>query len=141
MSVIRNIAVAAMLLGGAVTGCSGSAGSGATSKPGAPAAARRDRTTITADELSQIEASNLFEVVQHLHPDWLTPHNASAIRGGAATDIMVYIDTQRAGTSEYLKQMAVNSAAGLKFYSASEAQARFGNGNLNGVIQVITVRR
>ena len=55
--------------------------------------------------------------------------------------MQVYIDSQRIGTSEMLKQIVVSSAASLKYYSAAEAQTRFGNGNLSGVIQVVSVMK
>lgn len=108
--------------------------------------AKHDRTQITAADMKDIPASNLFEIVQRVHPEWLTVRNSVSIGspgGRTAGDqgIHVYIDSQRAGSTEILKQISVSSAASLKFYSPSEAQARFGNGNLSGVIQVISVMK
>ena len=73
----------------------------------------------------------------------LLPPSREGRLGRTAGDqgIHVYIDSQRAGSTEILKQISVSSAASLKFYSPSEAQARFGNGNLSGVIQIISVMK
>jgi hypothetical protein len=86
---------------------------------------------------------NLFEVVQRLHPEWLAQRNSST--SGKAkglsdtdTDVSVYIGEQRVGNSQFLRSMTMGSATALKYYSASESQVRFGTGNLNGVIQVLT---
>jgi hypothetical protein len=54
------------------------------------------------------------------------------------TGITVYLDNQRAGGLEVLQEMRSSSAASLRFFSASEAQSRFGMNNLHGVIQVVS---
>lgn len=124
----------------ATVGCA-AATSGASTGP------RHDRNTISTDELTSTQASTLYDVVQRIHPEWLVPHTqgtlgvpGSAVSGsGTDSDIQVFLDTQHAGGLEVLKQFTPTQAAQLKFYSSSEAQARFGNGNLNGVIQIITM--
>jgi hypothetical protein len=134
-------AMLTLVVAGGVFACSSSTAGGTGSANGSPApAARRDRTTITSQELTQTQASNLYEVVQRLHPEWLTPRNGATI-SGASNDVQVYLNSQRAGGSDYLKQMSLNSATTLRFFTASEAQSRFGNGNVNGVIQVVTSSR
>ena len=92
--------------------------------------------------MREIPASNLYEVVQRLHPDWLVQRNSTtagtAIGRTTTTDsdIQVFIGSQHAGNTDILKQLAINGIESLKYFSASEAQGRFGSGNLNGVIQV-----
>jgi hypothetical protein len=154
--VIRNVAgglTAAMILAACVSSGGGAASpsasasteSSAGSSTSTSKSSRRDRTVITEEELKQTNASNLFEAVQRLHPEWLIARNGATVAGsrsaGAATganDVQVYLDTQRAGSVDMLKQITTTRATTLRYYSASEAQARFGNGNLNGVIQVVT---
>lgn len=135
----------------AITACAGAARSGSTpggsavgaSQAGGPAPTRRDRTVISSADLREIPASNLYEVVQRLHADWLVARNSSTVgnvMGRAArmdSDIQVYIGSQRAGSIDVLKQLPTNGIESLKYLSASEAQGKFGNGNLNGVIQII----
>jgi hypothetical protein len=98
--------------------------------------------------MKDLQVSNLYDAVQRLHPEWLVQRNAASMgrasgrsSGTNDTDVQVYFDMQRAGNTDMLKQLPVSSVASLKYYTASEAQARFGNGNLNGVIQVITVAK
>lgn len=128
-----------------VGACASAGGSSGVAEAGAP---HRDRSVITYDDMKDLQLSNLFDVVQRLHPEWLIQRNAAGMgqrtsrsSGGNDTDVAVYFDSQRAGTVDMLKQMPITPANSLKYYSASEAQARFGNGNLNGVIQVVTVSR
>jgi hypothetical protein len=125
--------------------CAGSAApaSGSDTSPSPSAApVRRDRTVITGGDIREVTASTVFEVVQRLHPEWLVKRNSttgSTATGRAATmdtDIQVFIGTQRAGNTDILRQLGVNGIESLKYFSASEAQARFGSGNVNGVIQI-----
>ena len=129
----------------AVGACASGGGNSGVAEAGAP---RRDRSVITYDDMKDLQLSNMYDVVQRLHPEWLIQRNAAGMgqrssrsSGGNDTDVAVYFDMQRAGTTEMLKQMPITPANYLKYYSASEAQARFGNGNLNGVIQVVTVSK
>ncbi len=116
-----------------------------------PAAAeptlRRDRNVILAEDMLKVQAINLYEVVQRIHPEWLTVRSTSTtgqLKGATMstdTQVQVYVDTQRAGTVDMLKSMQVRSASAMRYYSASDAQVRFGSGNLSGAIQVITTMK
>lgn len=133
----------ALLAASAMTVACGSAGASAasTGEGGAPApAARRDRTVITADDIRATSEVNLYDIVQRLHPEWLTPHTA-ATAANPSPQPAVYLGSQRAGTVDVLRQFAANAVASLKFYSSSEAQARFGSNNQNGVIQILMVQK
>jgi hypothetical protein len=52
--------------------------------------------------------------------------------------VNVYQDLQKLGTVDVLRSMSLTQATSLRFYTASEAQLRFGTGNPNGVIQILT---
>lgn len=130
-----------------VGACASAGGNSGLAEAGSP---HRDRSVITYDDMKDLQLSNLFDVVQRLHPEWLLVRNTGGIGQGSKStrssgtsdnDVAVYLDMQRAGGTEMLKQMPITPANSLKYYSASEAQARFGNGNLNGVIQIVTVSK
>ena len=123
----------------------GCASSGSPSSQGAPRAApSRDHNSISAAEMQGLNTVNLLEVVQRLHPEWLAQRNSSTsgkskgLSMSSDTDVSVYIGDQRAGNSQFLRSLTMGSASMLRYYNASEAQVRFGTGNFNGVIQVIT---
>ena len=129
--------VACVVATGAIVACaSGGSSTGSTSGP------QRSRTQITAAEITATNATTLYEVVERLHPEWLSSRGPKTLGGATGqidTGVQVYIDTQAAGTVEVLRQFPITSAALLKYYSAADAQTRFGLGNLNGVIQIIQV--
>lgn len=94
---------------------------------------------ITSEEIESSHQPTLFDVVRALRPNWLTT-TPSGIRSDADAGISVYLDSQRAGSIDVLRGLPSTSASALHFYSASEAQSRFGLGNLHGVIQIVSPR-
>jgi hypothetical protein len=131
------IRVACLAATCAIAACA-SGGGGTTSTSGP----QRSRTQITAAEIKATNATTLYEVVERLHPEWLSSRGPKTLGGATGqidTGVQVYIDTQAAGTVEVLRQFPITSAALLKYYSAADAQTRFGLGNLNGVIQIVQV--
>jgi hypothetical protein len=94
---------------------------------------------ITRDDIENSHQPTLYDVVRALRPNWLRSP-PTAVRAEANYTINVYLDSQRAGGVEVLQQMPSTSASSIRFYGASEAQSRFGLGNLGGVIQVVSSR-
>jgi hypothetical protein len=96
--------------------------------------------------MTKVQATNLYDVVHRLHPEWLNQRTAAMVGSlnsaapAQPIDVQVFIDSQHIGTSETLKQLTISTAMSLKYYTAAEAQTRFGAGNLNGVIQVIMTK-
>ena len=112
-------------------------GSGAVSTP------THDRSVIPFEDMQRATGvNNLYEVVQRLRPEWLKARGGYANQMNCGqvieTTAVVYIDGQRNGELDMLKSMPVRGLAALRFYSASEAQVKFGTGNMAPVIEVIT---
>lgn len=92
---------------------------------------------ITRDEIENSHQPTLFDVVRALRPNWLRTA-PSTVRSDQDTGVSVFLDAQRAGGIDVLRQLPSSAATSLRFYSASEAQSRFGLGNLHGVIQIVS---
>ena len=126
-----------LVLGGA---CGGAGSKTATATP----SPSRDRTVIMVDDMRRLQASNLYEVVQLVRPEWLAIRNSNATEPRPAplvmssdNEIHVYLDRERLGSVNVLRTMSVLTAGYLKFYNPAQAQARFGTGNTSGVIQIV----
>jgi hypothetical protein len=94
---------------------------------------------ITLQEIEDSHQPNLFDVVRAVRPMWLRQFS-TAVQNSQNTGVSVYVDNQRVGGLEVLRDMTTTTATSLRYYTASEAQSRFGLGNLQGVIQVNTAR-
>lgn len=135
----------ALVIAALCAACGASATGGSISPAGAATSApRTDRSVLTGAELSASRETNLYNAIERLRPDWLRGRGATSFNSTAGMGpdaINVYMDLQRIGTLESLKSMPLTSATSLRFFTASEAQQRFGTGNQNGVIQIVTTAR
>jgi len=132
----------------------GGAASGSQATPaGQPAAAnaangptptKSSASILVAEDLRKIEAQNLGDAIQRLRPQWLRRSSvrASNTMGSsrtAAEPLVVWIDNNRAGSSEILTQIQVSNVRMVQYFTPSEAESRFGTGNSSGAIQIITM--
>ena len=104
---------------------------------------RHDPSVITAEEIASANASNLYDVVRTLRPEWLSHLAPQGIQNANADfPTLVYMDRMRLGEPDMLRQVGTGAAIELRYFSPSAAQSEFGlSGGMQGVIQVITRRR
>ena len=101
------------------------------------AAGQRGRVgnVITAEEIAQSTHSNLFDLVRDRRGHWFTVR--ATVLQGEQPDVIVYLGQQRMGNRDALRSMHPNMAESIRFFTASEAEFRFGMGHMAGAIQVI----
>lgn len=143
---LRLLSVAVALLG------AGACGTSTSSAGGAPKPASN---IITADEIAKVNVQNVYEAIQKLRPSMFRQRQVASAngQGGVAADapartgsavtsgeVVVYADGTRLGPLENLRQIAASSVASVRYYSASEAQLKWGSGHQGGAIEVITKR-
>ena len=127
-------ALAAAACGG---GSAPAAGTADASRP----APRRINNLVMGDEILKQGGHDLHEVLRALRPAWFRTDPTRMSRGAVYADaVSVYVDGRRMGTPANLSEIPMNAVIQVRFYTASEAQGRFGLGNLQGAIDVITSR-
>lgn len=94
--------------------------------------------TITADQIVKSEATNAYEVVQRLHPSFLTGRGPTNVRDPASALPNVYVDDVPYGPLSTLATIEAGDIAMIRIYRAWEATFKFGTGNMGGVIDVYT---
>src|SRR2546422_9473598 len=113
---------------------------GAASTPDARPAPSQDRNLLTQEELQRTSASNLFDAIRILRPQWLR-QSPTIIRQGGEGSLLVYLDGVQFGDPSSLRQISLLVVQEARYLSASEAQARYGTQDLHGVIAVTTRHR
>ncbi len=98
----------------------------------------RDESVITADELQQANAASLFDYIRARRPRWLERNYSAVFRAERIQSVMVFMDNQEFGGPDALRQVPLTAAAEVRYFGPSDAQARFGPGYINGVIQIIS---
>ena len=111
---------------------SSSSGAGGGPKPGP--------NLITADEISRVSVVNAYEVVQKLRPAMFRQRQVASANAQANGELVVYVDNNRFGDVDSLRQISASSIAALRYFSASEAKTKWGSGHPGGAIEVVTKR-
>jgi hypothetical protein len=128
--VILTRVAAALVMAGAVAlwSCGGRA------EGAAPGGSRE----LTADEIMSVSASSLYDVIRIRRAEWLrrAATRPTAFPGRADAEVVVYLDGQRFGGPEMLKQITPASVRTARFLTPSEAEMRFGPNLLGGVIAI-----
>ena len=99
-----------------------------------------DPNVITREELATANAANLFDAIRQLRPRWLERLGPTTFSAASDYQVLVYMDRIRFGAPDMLRQVPISMPLSVRYYSASEAQAEFGVGNLQGAIQIVTRR-
>jgi len=112
-------------------------GSGGGSSSSAP---RTDAYVITAAEIAHIGATDAYEAVEKLRPNFLRERGQTSLMDPAATDVApnVYLNDTRMGDISTLHDIPTDNIVTIKYWNDKESQTRFGVGNVSGVIQVTT---
>lgn len=131
----RKITLTALLI---VTAACGGGGSQAPAGASAPTPTTRERNVITRAEIEQADwATNAFDLVQRLRPGFLRVSGPTTWSGASQT-AMVRLNDQELGDFGALRQILVSSVQEIRYYSASEATAKFGGIRGRPVIWVTT---
>ena len=126
---------------------------GCASATGGAAGKSVDRNVITADEIRGSSATNAYDAIARLRPQFLrtrgtiptggmtSRNDAGSAQAGqlaGTVQIAVYLDDTVLGSVDALKQIETSMIGEIRYYNASDATTKWGTGNSAGAIQVIT---
>ena len=94
---------------------------GACASAGGGPAARSNPDAITRAEVNASNATNAYELVSRLRPNWLRATATGTIGGGNITSqaILVYLDRQRLESLDALKTLSVDAIDSASWVDAS----------------------
>ena len=92
--------------------------------------ARRDRNVILREEFETLGATNAFDVIRRLRPQWLRSRGAQVLP-------VVYVNDIR-DTFDILSILNLPDVIRMEYLDAFEATGRFGIGHGSGAILVST---
>jgi hypothetical protein len=124
----KRLIVASFALMIGLAGCASAGGGGSGGGGGG------NTTRLTAEELTDHQDLDLFQVIRQLRARWLTSR-------GRGTPVIVVDGTPRQGGTDELRSLRVSDVQELRYLSASDATTRFGTGYEAGAILVTTRRR
>lgn len=110
---------------------------------GGASAAKQNPNLISTEEIVASSASNAYEVIQRLRPSFLRTRGAVHGTPGATNamemvDLVVYLNENRLGGSDQLRQISTNDIREIRYFNSSEATTKWGTGHSAGAIQVVS---
>jgi hypothetical protein len=110
-------------------------------KTGAELRSSPDR--LTAAEIRDSNASNAYELIRRLRPQWLRAPGGGSMSGGVVANqtILVYLDGHRVGDVTTLSTISVNGVTSMQFLDASRAPTVLNDiprGSIAGAIVIKT---
>lgn len=93
---------------------------------------------ISQQEIEASGAVTAYEAVQKLRGTFLSDRGKTTLLGRASTKPVVFVDGVEYGEFESLRNIAAGGVASIRLYRAWEAQQKFGQGKMSGVIEVMT---
>ena len=105
-----------------------------------PTSAPRWAEVLTAEEITNTKAEEVtaYEALLRLRPNWLAAHGVTSFKDkSTAAYATVYMDDQKYGDLNMLKNFKAFQVAEIRYYDFTQAGARFGVAAGNGgVIEV-----
>lgn len=110
-------------------------------KTGASLGSSPDR--LTAAEIRASNASNAYELISRLRPQWLRAPGGGSMTGGVVQNqtILVYLDGHRVGDATTLSTISVNGVTSMQFLDATRAPTVLNDiprGSIAGAIVIKT---
>lgn len=109
-----------------VTGCA----SGQQTARTAPA----ERNVLTQQEIEQSQSITAYDMIRALRPRWLSERGVTSFRSN--NPIMLYVNDNRVGTIERLRDYAPRDLREARFLDATQATQRFGTGHRSGAVML-----
>ena len=107
-------------------------------QPPALSNGRSSRNVITQDEIDSSSANNVYDLITHLHADYLRDRGKTSIKTNQRERAVVFMNDQEYGIPETLRNMPPGRLSEIRFFPGIEAVARFGSQYGGGVIQLIS---
>jgi hypothetical protein len=121
-----------LLIAAAFTGCATT-----SSTKGSQRTSGRD--LLQQEEILAARASNLYDVVRRLRPNWLNIRASAQSIRPTPTSILVYEGAIRLGDVEVLKSMSPESVGSMRYLSSTEATATLVGTTAGWVAGVIVI--
>ena len=96
-------------------------------------------TSITESEIDSLHASTAYDVIHKLRPQFLISRGKLSLDTRVAPALpRIYLDNQFYGEAGVLRVISAVMIESIRYYSASEAQYKYGQDNAAGVIAIAT---
>jgi len=101
----------------------------------------RATNVIIEEDIRRSEATDAYEIVQRLRPNWLRRRGPTNVRSRESGEVTVYVDGMQYGNAAALRNIPAGNVVTISYLSAADATLRFGPRHTGAVIEVTTRSR
>ena len=113
--------------------------SACTSSQLTPTPRGADPQLITEDEVVASLGTTAYEVIRSLRPSFLSYRGETSFNKNTSRPFPnVYVDDQPFGAVSILHSIPASDVSSIRLYRSGGATTKYGNGNLGGVIAIVT---
>ncbi|MFQ5752767.1 MAG: hypothetical protein ACE5HI_12290 [bacterium] len=94
------------------------------------------RDYISAEEIRNSSATNVYDLIRSLRPNWLRGRGAKSISNKEASYPVVYVNESKHGDINSLSSISVENITAIQFLNSSDATNRFGLDHASGAILI-----
>ncbi len=87
---------------------------------------------------SNIPGSTVYDLIQHVRPEYLRSRGPNSFRNTAPPTAVVYLDGMKFGDLEQMKSLSADNVIQIQYLSAPNATTRFGTGHTGGAILIMS---
>lgn len=113
-------------------------GAAACHQQGAGTTGSSSANLITQDQIDSSGASNVYDVIARLRGNYLRDRGKVSILGNQHDRPVVFLNDQEYGIPETMRNIPPSRVSEIRFFSGTDAVARFGAQYGGGVIQLIS---
>lgn len=96
------------------------------------------QNVITREQIDATQAANVYELIARLHGNFLNDRGRVSIMTNQHARAVVFLNDQEYGIPETLRNFSPDHVGEIRFFSGTDAVARFGAQYGGGVIQIIS---
>jgi hypothetical protein len=93
---------------------------------------------ITQDEIDAVDANNVYDVVARLHGNYLNDRGRVSLKSNKTARAVVFLNDQEYGIPETMRNISPGRISEIRYFSSTDAVAKFGAQYGGGVIQLIS---
>jgi hypothetical protein len=97
---------------------------------------RSRRDVLTTEEIDATHASNAYDVVQRLRPQWLHNRGGPYADPDGSVEVRVFMNGQPIGGVAILKELSLMQVGTMRWVDPIRARGTYGPGNGRGVITI-----
>ncbi|MFQ5769479.1 MAG: hypothetical protein ACE5HX_03015 [bacterium] len=97
------------------------------------------RDHIYSADIQNNSASNAYDLIKNLRPQWLRARGTKSIKYEQASFPLVYVNESRLGSVNALTTISTEQITEIEFLNSGDATIRFGLNHASGAILITTL--